>query len=192
MGAVGADPFALAAAMAALAARLALACVFLAAALHAWADLDDYAGVVQAYRILPERVARLAAWLLPPVEAAVAVLLLLPFTAQAASLAGFALVAGFTASIVLNLLRGADKISCGCGGGSQPISWALVWRNIALLAVLALCASVPGRLLPDPAAWVGVAGMGGFLSLLYFGANQLLANAQALAPALAPIRARRR
>jgi hypothetical protein len=183
MGAVANDPFAVAAAMAALAARLALACVFLAAALHAWADLGDYAGVVQAYRILPDRAVRVAAWLLPPVEAAVAVFLVLPVTAGAASLAGCALMASFTSAIVLNLLRGAEKISCGCGGGSQPISWALVWRNVTLLAILALCAFMPTRLWPDPAAWVGIAGMGIFLTLLYFGANQLLANAQALAPA---------
>jgi len=174
------DFLAVGAGMADYAARIAMAAIFASAALHAMGDWDRYAAVVQAYRILPENFGRAAALLMPPVQAGVALALLLPGSARFAAAAGFALMSVFTAAIWINLRRGRTHIDCGCGGGvPQKISRPLVLRNLVLLGVLA-CAVMPVAAL-DAASWVGVVGMAAFLVALYFAANQLLLNAQVFA-----------
>jgi hypothetical protein len=78
----------------------------------------------------------------------------------------------------VNLLRGRDHISCGCGGasGDQTLSWALVARNLAFAGLVAW-ASTPasGRDLVWLDYLVAVAG-GAMLAGLYAAASQLIAN----------------
>jgi hypothetical protein len=44
--------------------------------------------------------------------------------------------------VAINLSRGHTRIQCGCGGLDQPLSPALVARNLALMA-LAVAAACP-------------------------------------------------
>jgi hypothetical protein len=44
----------------------------------------------------------------------------------------------YAGAIGLNLLRGRVLLDCGCGGRSQPISWWLVGRNLALAGAAGL------------------------------------------------------
>ena len=80
--------------------------------------------------------------------------------------------------MAVNLLRGRDHISCGCGGasGEQTLSWALVVRNLVFAAVLgAAAASAASRAL----VWVDylVIVVGAALLVgIYAAASQLIAN----------------
>lgn len=162
--------------------RLALAAIFAQATIHALRDFSTYAAIVENYRLVPPPAARLAARVLPAAELAAAALLLIPATRIAGPALGLLLMAVFTAAIWVNLARGRVHIDCGCGGASgQRLSGALVARNLLLCALLAATAAAPHPKNIDAAFAVGVAGAAAFLVALYFAANQLMANARALA-----------
>ncbi|MGO4119283.1 MauE/DoxX family redox-associated membrane protein, partial [Rhizobium ruizarguesonis] len=50
-------------------------------------------------------------------------------------LTAFTLLVVYSVAITINLVRGRNEISCGCGGvlGTHNLSWKLVIRNIFLL-----------------------------------------------------------
>jgi hypothetical protein len=170
-----------AATMAAWSVRLAVAAIFLEAAQHALSDRQEFAGVIGAYRILPEAMAGAAAMLFPLLELASAFALMAPRATLPGAGLGVTLLLLFTAAICVNLRRGRTHIDCGCGGDSQRISPALAVRNLVLIAGLAGTLAAPAHAAFTPAFTVGTAGFGVFLTGLYFAANQLLANAQSFA-----------
>ncbi len=170
----------MAATMAGFAMRSTMAAIFAIAAAHALRDRDDYAYIVQAYRILPDSIGKLAAMLLPPLECGLALALLVPATRVFGSLATLATLACFTAAIAINLARGHRDIACGCGGDAgQKISWFLVLRNALLFIGLAASLWAPVHPRLDLAAYVGIAGLASFLAVLYLATHQLIANARA-------------
>lgn len=118
-----------------LAAGFAL--LFGSAAIHKLRDLAGFADAFAAYELLPAGAARLA-WLLPLLELAVAAGVLLGDTRAAASVAGSALLLLYAAAIGVNLQRGRRDLACGCAGPLErrPIASWMVWRNLALAAVL--------------------------------------------------------
>lgn len=109
---------------------------------------------------------------LPAVEAVTAVLLLTPWRAAGALLAGGLLLA-YAAAMALHRARGRT-LDCGCGGAPLPVSWALVLRNL-LLAALAGVALLPASARPMGIAdFLVVAAAVVLGSLLYAALNQLL------------------
>jgi uncharacterized membrane protein len=92
---------------------------------------------IAAYSVLPRRLARLAGYLLPPLEMTVGISML--FAPRLGAVAAF-LFACFAMAVGLNLLRGRTELRCGCFGatGRHTISWGHVAGNftLALLAVL--------------------------------------------------------
>jgi len=165
--------------MAAWSVRLAVAAILLEAAHHALTDRQDFAAILGAYRILPERAAGAAALGLPLLEIAASLGLMVPRLVHPGTALALLLLLLFTAAMSVNLARGRLDIDCGCGGDSQRISVSLLVRNLVLVAALALTLAVPVRLHFGAAVTVGVAGFGVFLTGLYFATNQLIANAQA-------------
>jgi hypothetical protein len=163
---------------------IAMAMIFVLACAHSLMDWPGYSASVVKYRLAPDWAARVIAWLLPPLQAlAAGLLLVVPLWG---ALLGLGLMALFTGAVGINMLRGRTDIDCGCGGASgQSLSWGLVLRNVVLGLCLAVVASVPGRAMVDAAAVVGVVGAALFLATTYFAANQMLANAQAFARARA-------
>ena len=152
-------------------AAAGLAVLFAHAALAKLLDRPLFAQHLAAYGVAGRRLA-VAAWALPLIEAATALLLLTPWRAAGALLAGGLLLA-YAAAMALHRARGRT-LDCGCGGAPLPVSWALVLRNV-LLAWLAVVA-----ILPASARAMGIAD---FLvvaaavvlgSLLYAALNQLL------------------
>ena len=121
-------------------ARLVLAAVFAMAAFAKLRSLEEFVGVVHNYRVLPEFLVRPIAYGLPPLEAAIALALLLEPTRSVGAIAGAALLALFALAMAVNLARGRVEIDCGCFAAAlrQRISWALVGRNVALIALAAL------------------------------------------------------
>lgn len=133
------------------AVRLVLAAVFALAAVTKLRALDEFTGVVHNYRVLPEVLVRPVAYGLPPLEAAIALGLLIDPTRTLAAGGAAALLLGFALAMAVNILRGRVQIDCGCFASTlkQQISWALVGRNVVLigLALLAMPSALPERTL---------------------------------------------
>ncbi len=125
-------------------ARLVLAAVFGAAAVAKFRAWEEFAGVVHNYRLLLPPLERPTVYLLPPLEAAIAVGLLIDATRPTAAAGAATLLLVFGAAMGVNLLRGRRNIDCGCFASvlRQRLSWSLVWRNLVLL-LLALAAFPP-------------------------------------------------
>ncbi|MGH6896711.1 MAG: MauE/DoxX family redox-associated membrane protein [Geminicoccaceae bacterium] len=167
------------------AVRFALAAVFALAAFTKLRALDEFIGVVHNYRVLPEVLVRPVAYGLPPLEAAIAVGLLIEPTRMLAATGATVLLLAFALAMAVNLARGRVEIDCGCFASAlkQRISWSLVARNLVLigLALLVLRPPLPARTL----IWldlvtVGSAALGAVL--LYIAFTQL----RSLAPPARP------
>jgi hypothetical protein len=160
--------------------RLAMAVIFVAAAAHALSDRAAYLAAVENYRLAPVWLSRAAAGLLPPLQLLTAILLI--WRPADGVVLGVLLLVLFAGAMAVNVARGRTQIECGCGGpAGQHLSWAVVGRNLGLAALLGGSLGAPPASLQGAAALVGLAGAAVCLSVLYFAANQLLANAQALA-----------
>ena len=162
-----------------------LALLFVRAALHKLGDRYRFQGILADYGYLPERALPAAAFAIPVLELATAVLLIMP-TARpvGAALAGTLLIA-YAIAMAISLARGQYLMDCGCGGAPEPISWLLVARNAGLVALIAPTATGlvgPGTsgLAPDATAL----GMATLLLLLWLTAEAMLANSRRMNEAL--------
>jgi len=153
--------------------RFALGWLFLAAAAHKLRDMADFRSVLATYRILPERLVAVAAWLVVVVEVAIGLGMLWQFTPAFVVAAALLLI--YAAVMAINLLRGRRFIDCGCGGATQPLSIGLVLRNL-VLAIAAITALAPSAARPLGGLDI-VSMVAGVLVLgaLYAATNQLLA-----------------
>lgn len=115
---------------------LLLAGMWATAAWSKLANRDAFRGILHNYRLLPEAVEAPTATLLPFVELAVALALLLPPLRGIGGLASAALLLLFAAAMAINIRRGRTDIDCGCfiGAVRQRIGWPLVIRNLVLAA----------------------------------------------------------
>jgi uncharacterized membrane protein YphA (DoxX/SURF4 family) len=128
-----------------LAGRALLAAVFTTAALTKLMDPSSLRSTFRDFGT-GERLSGTAAFLLPPIEFAVAAAILIAPTARWGGVAGAALLVTFIGGI-LNALRQGRRPDCGCFGALRPtpIGRSTLIRNIALLAVAVFVAAAgPG------------------------------------------------
>lgn len=121
-------------------ACLALAGVFVAAALPKILNPEMFALAVSQYRLLPGAFVNLVAIYLPWLEiSCAAALAVLPSTRRGVLLLVAAMLVAFTLAIAFVVLRG-ESIPCGCFGGENSMSagWMALARNCGLLALTAL------------------------------------------------------
>ena len=115
--------------------RLGLGALFIAAGVMKLGDPTEFAIEVTNYRFLPQ----LAPWLavtLQPVEIVLgaALIFLGRDWRRASALAIGAMLIAFTVAIAQAVGRGIN-VDCGCfGGGSGPVTWLTVARDVALIA----------------------------------------------------------
>ncbi|NKI98996.1 MauE/DoxX family redox-associated membrane protein [Novosphingobium sp. SG707] len=168
--------------------------IFAFAGLSHWRHRRLLVGVVGNYRLLPDGLVAPVAGLLPWGEMAVGLALMVaPLAAgvgRGGALAGGGLLLLFGWAMAVNLRRGRGFIDCGCGHDTlrQPLSWALVARNVVLaLPLLALAAM--GPVLPDGMALIAamVAGLAVWLGYHLFNALAALQSSP-LSASLHPIR----
>jgi hypothetical protein len=159
--------------------RAALALLFIWAAAHKLRGVTAFRAALADYALLPRRWLGPAAALLIAAELSVAAGLWLRGADIAAAAVGAGLLAIYAGAIAVNLQRGRRDIDCGCMGvaGRQPLSSALVGRNL-VLAVVALLCTLPTA--PRELTWVdGLTIVAGVvtLALLYAAVDGLLAQA---------------
>jgi putative oxidoreductase len=124
----------------ALSARIAIAGVFLWAALPKLIDPGVFAADVQNYRVVPDAWASHIALLVPVFELVLALGLLLPSYHRGAALLASCLLLVFSVAMAQARMRGID-LSCGCFGAAfeAKVSWLTVTRS----ALLGTVAAVP-------------------------------------------------
>lgn len=116
--------------------RALLVWVFGQAALHKLRDPSAFAGVVRAYRLVPDALAPAVAVLLGAVEVGLVAALLVPGLGIHAATLAATLLGVYSLAIGVNLVRGRRDVDCGClgPGQRQPLSGGLLVRNGALVA----------------------------------------------------------
>jgi len=116
----------------------AFALLFASAAFHKLLDLERFTAAFSAYEVVPPALSG-SALLVPLIELAIAAALLATRSRPCAAVAGAALLLTYAVAIGVNLGRGRRDLDCGCGGPRErrPIGPWMVWRNIALAALLA-------------------------------------------------------
>ncbi len=150
-----------------VALRTLVALVFLTAAIGKMRHWLTFQGVLANYRLLPDALVAPIAYLLPPVEALLALALVTAEHATWATAGAAALLCLFAVAMAVNLTRGRRAIDCGCFQSAlrQNLSWAWVWRNVALALGLVLTSAVVGE--PgDPWSTLFAAAVGAVLFVL--------------------------
>ena len=117
-----------------LAVSLAVAAVFIYAAIDKIRDPLQFADSIAAFAILPAVLINLLAIGLPPFEIACGLLLLGPWTRRVGALAVAVVTVMFFTALASALLRGLT-LDCGCFGVGAP-SRPRMWLELALDAVL--------------------------------------------------------
>jgi uncharacterized membrane protein YphA (DoxX/SURF4 family) len=116
--------------------RLALAAIFVYAAIPKIGDPAAFARDIANYRLIPGEWASPIAVTLPWVELVAALCLVIGLWTRAAALVCAVLLAVFTAATVAAVLRGLN-IECGCFGQSSAsgsaVGWGTVFRDAAFL-----------------------------------------------------------
>jgi hypothetical protein len=112
------------------------------AAIQKFRDLARFADIVAAYRVLPPVLDRPMAWLIPCLEAAIALALVWEPIRNGAVIAAMVLLIAYAAGLGVNLLRGRLDLDCGCGAARdrRPIAIWMVWRNLLLAAAMGIAA----------------------------------------------------
>jgi hypothetical protein len=115
----------------------AFALLFASAAFHKLLDLGRFTAAFRAYEVLPPTLEAVSL-LVPLLELAIAAALLAGHSRPGAAATGAALLLVYATAIAINLGRGRRDLDCGCGGPRErrPIGTWMVWRNIALAALL--------------------------------------------------------
>ena len=109
--------------LAATVLRVGLGVTFLYAASTKVGDLVTFAEEIANYQMLPAVLVPVVAAILPGLEIALGLALILGvWTRTAAALTG-GLLAVFTVGIAQALVRGID-LRCGCFGTAEPASWS--------------------------------------------------------------------
>lgn len=102
---------------------------------------EGFRQVVRAHRILPDGLVPWVAPIIPWLEIAAGLGMLVSRTRSFAASLSVVLLTGFSVSLAINLLRGRRDIPCGCfGTGMQSkdeLSWILVVRNLVLAGLAA-------------------------------------------------------
>ena len=148
-----------------------------------WQKLRNQAGftvILRSYGLVPELLVRPAALLLPWLELATALGLMVPAWQPFAALLAAGLLLAYAAAMALSLLKGQRIADCGCHFGEQrqAVSAALVWRNLLLLGLALNLLQTP---LDRTVGVYDALTVGALLvcgCVLYLLANTLIANQQ--------------
>lgn len=115
--------------------------LFLYAAFSKWMDIADFTKAMHN-QPFPSWMATALIWMLPPVEIAIALLLMLKRTQSAGFIASLILMTLFTLYIIAILLHLFPRVPCSCGGVIKQLGWTahlvfnLFFVFISILAIV--------------------------------------------------------
>lgn len=98
-------------------------------------DLETFKNVLDGYKLVPLAVLTPVALVIPVLELASALSLVLEATRSFGLVMAGGLLSVYSLVIGLSVMRGLHGIDCGCGTDHVPISWALLMRNVFVLAL---------------------------------------------------------
>lgn len=101
--------------------RLGMAGILIAAAVPKSLDIPQSIIAVRAYRLVPEAFVPFVGTMLPFVEFALAVVLILGLFTRTASIVWLVMMAGFMTGVIWAWVRGYS-IDCGCFGGGGDVA----------------------------------------------------------------------
>ena len=115
-----------------------LALLLLTAAWQKLRSFTEFAAALAAYRLFPRALLPMLSWLIPFLEVAIAVGLLVPWSRSPAAMSGCAVLLAYALGIAINLGRGRRNLDCGCAGPDNrtPIAPWMVMRNLLLATLL--------------------------------------------------------
>ncbi|MED4572683.1 MauE/DoxX family redox-associated membrane protein [Brevibacillus agri] len=101
-------------------------------------NIHEHSQVIKEYRLIPNSIIPYVAFFLITIEIMCGIGLYLGVYKYFTLLTAFTLLVVYSVAITINLVRGRNEISCGCGGvlGTHNLSWKLVIRNIFLLLLI--------------------------------------------------------
>jgi uncharacterized membrane protein YphA (DoxX/SURF4 family) len=123
-----------------------LGLVFLAAAIPKLRNPRRFTLAVIEYRVLPPDLSRRYAAVIPPLELAVGLALILAIGSRLVAVLAAFLLVNFSVAIGINIGRGRD-IDCHCFGGAaqRKTGWSTLGQDVLLLiAAIALIVVSPG------------------------------------------------
>lgn len=139
---------------------IGFALLFIPAAVHKFANRDQFASILRAYEIMPQGLTEIVARIIPLFEISLGLAWLLSGTMNVPvatiALMTAILLALYTSGIAINMARGRSYIDCGCSFSTtitktendamvQHLSTGLLARNILLITV-ALVAVFPSSI----------------------------------------------
>lgn len=129
--------------------RIALAGLFVWAAIPKLIDPSEFALAIQNYRLLPEAWIGHLAVLVPPLELGIALGLLLGSYQRGAALLAALMLLVFAVAMAQARWRGID-LSCGCFGAAfeSKVSWLTVVRTTGLSLLAASVLVLAHKLAP--------------------------------------------
>lgn len=159
-------------------ASLFIGLVLVTAALPKIRNADEFQGVVANYRLLPSFLVMPFARLLPWIELACAVALLVPAWREAAAWVAAGLFVMFALGLAINVGRGRTHIDCGCvrrPTSMSRIGMFHVLRALALAGVALYAAVIPVDIASiSVESWlIGIASAA-LLTLLYLAADMMV------------------
>ncbi len=165
-----------------LVSALVLSYVFVVAGMHKIHHLPEFLATLKNYQLFPDFLLLPVCLLVPVLELAAGVGLLMPHSTPPAAMLAALLLCFYIVAILINLLRDRRDIDCGCLGPSQRqgLSEWLVLRNMLLfgLACLAMQAGAQRELAGFD--WLVVVLATALACLCYNIGNQLLVNQEKL------------
>lgn len=140
---------------AAILARIALAAIFLFAAVTKFFDVRRTAEMLRNFGV-PQAATGVAARILPSLELAIGAALLPSTSARFAAMAALAVLFVFSIAVATNVALGR-RPDCRCFGqtAAAPIGWMTVVRNSLFIAIAALIIASPVQRDSAVIAWLG-------------------------------------
>jgi len=131
--------------------RIALAGVFVFAAVPKLLEPAEFATAIHNYRFVPEALVGHVALFVPVFELVIALGLLLPSYSRGAALLATVMLAVFTVALAQARIRGID-LSCACFGAAfdAKVSWFTVARTLGLGALSAWIAGAAHKAAAQP------------------------------------------
>ncbi|MCA0987067.1 MauE/DoxX family redox-associated membrane protein [Guptibacillus algicola] len=120
--------------------RIGLALILLTSAYTKLKDMYGHEESIRNYEIIKPELVKAVGKLNVAAEFLIGSCILVGLFYQFSIFLSILLLGGYTLAIVINLKRGRTDLSCGCGGivGENLLSWKLVFRNLAIMAVASL------------------------------------------------------